>query len=431
MARKKEVVESDNAEIVQVNINPQEKIIQSNRLVEASFSLSTIEIKMMFAIISQLHPYDDVDFQTSEIDVDELADFCNFHSNDRRNQIRLATKKLMEKVIVMPNGYGKSATYSHWVQQCKYLDKEDGSASVVYRIDRDLVPELLQLRAAYTTTKAQLVMLMKSQYSIRFYELFIQYKKIGHRYFSLEQIRELFDLTKKKAYDIFACIRTRIIEPSINEINQVTDLIVEPPEYRKKGHKVVGVYFMFKEKAKQGEPDKALNEAPPPESVDFEWQKLYKKLIDPQIWGINEFMAKKILNHYDHERVKNNILYAEKYLHGKKNHAGWLISCIEKDEFAQEQKRRQEAEKIAREQRERGEQFKAEMDAKFREEDAKKRREEMERESVAENLPWYRKYDGKAVITAYKYYTLDMTEEEFLHNEQDLLASISEEDETE
>ncbi len=86
---------------------------------------------------------------------------------------------------------------------------------------------------------------LSSYYSIRFYELLIQYKSTGERFLTLIKLREAFELTKE--YPRFYDFKKRIISPSVSEINLNTDLFVEW-DVIKKGKVITGLVFKFKEK---------------------------------------------------------------------------------------------------------------------------------------------------------------------------------------
>ena len=81
--------------------------------------------------------------------------------------------------------------------------------------------------------------------------------------FDIETFRRLVGCSESKLYDDFFILRTRIINPSVKEINDITDIKIKP-EYKRKGRKVVGVRFHIKKQQQQ---------IPLPFVVDMEMNK--------------------------------------------------------------------------------------------------------------------------------------------------------------
>jgi plasmid replication initiation protein len=75
---------------------------------------------------------------------------------------------------------------------------------------------------------------------LHFYQLFKQHELIGYREFKLEDFRNIFELKEK--YKVFSNLRVRMIEPSLSEINEKTDLTVSFIPLTK-GKKIVGLRF--------------------------------------------------------------------------------------------------------------------------------------------------------------------------------------------
>ena len=223
---------------VDVAIDEHKSLRQSNRLVEANYTLSLAEMKIMMAIISQLDNNAD-SFEYSRMSVEQLGLFCGFNAKSMYRQIQQATKKLMSRVIVfrLPNG-GEYIT--HWVQSFRY-DKEN--STVTYHLDKELQPELLQLKQAYVSEKnPKMLMKFNSIYAIRLYMMLKQYLRIGQRKFLPEELIAILQLSEGYK-NSFSNLRIRVIEPSLEEINAISDIEVSV-EYIKHGnHKVVGIVF--------------------------------------------------------------------------------------------------------------------------------------------------------------------------------------------
>lgn len=83
---------------------------------------------------------------------------------------------------------------------------------------------------------------MNSPYAIKLYKLLYQYKKISKRVFSVEELKTQFGIKDK--YPNYKNFKQRVLEPSIMQINEKTDLYVNYEE-KKFGRKVDKIIFMF------------------------------------------------------------------------------------------------------------------------------------------------------------------------------------------
>ena len=113
---------------------------------------------------------------------------------------------------------------------------------------------------------------LKSKYSIRLYELLIAWREVG----KMPQI-ELSDFREKLGIDADEYVRMsdfkiRVLEPSIKQINEHTDIIVTY-EQHKKGRTITGFSFRFKQKQQA----KKIETNRDPDTAD-----LFTKMTDAQ-----------------------------------------------------------------------------------------------------------------------------------------------------
>lgn len=289
-------------------------IKQSNRLIMARYKLTLYEQRMIIAICSQLHSIDD--FEPVRVRVADMADFCNFKGKDAYNRVHNTLLRLMRRTlqIMKPDG-----TYyvTHWLQTADYID---GGGIIEYGVDKLLIPDFINLKEAYFSTSAQKMMELKGDYSARLYFMIGKMVKVGEFDLSLNQIKESFELGK--TYDIITNIKKRVIEPSLAEINDKTDLNVTW-NYVKEGRKITKLHIKVEKK------DAKTAELP------SDKQDLYDKLIGER-WGVSPAKAAALLK-YSRVRLERNIRYAYDNRKGKEaNMGGWLVSCIEADHAGQQ-----------------------------------------------------------------------------------------------
>ena len=99
----------------------------------------------------------------------------------------------------------------------------------------------------YTKFKIGIALSLRGAHALHFYELLKQYEAIGCRDLTIADLREKFELKDK--YKLFNNLKIRVIEPSIKEINEHTDLSVSYTQITQ-GRKVIALRFSITNKKK-------------------------------------------------------------------------------------------------------------------------------------------------------------------------------------
>lgn len=410
-----------------MKINKMAKLKQSNCLVEATYKLTLSEQRLIMAIISQINSNSE-NFHIMRFNVVELAKFCNFTRFGTYNRMKNLIDQLMSRTLTLHEKDGDYKT--HWLQSAKYIDR---SGTMICQLDAYLIPHLLQLKSAYLQTNVAPLMTFKKEYSIRLYCILKKMIKVKVFEYKIEHFKDIFALPE--SYRL-RDVKSKILEPALKELNEISDLDISY-KYVKEGREYVKINFDIALKSgsvnaanddisaadeEKGETPRKKTEISQADAVFGEAiQVLYKKMIDPAVWGIKEAVAKKIISKYDEERIKTNILYAEKFSLRKKNLAGWLIHCIDHDEYGNEKQRRQAAAKIEAERRENElaeKEARKKLRAQRQAEENIKREQERVEALRNDSWPWHQYYLGKISVRAARYYLSEKSEEEFLQQEE-------------
>ena len=178
------------------------------------------------------------------------------------NEIKLILKGLRDKSIWITLEDGSETTVG-WLSKV-WTNKKSGKAKV--RLDEDLVPYLFDLREKYLSYGLKNILCMKSQYSIRLYEVLKAYydMKIGqtdHRTrvekgntpksiswtIDLDELKKQLMADGIKSYVNYKDFRKYVLEMAQKEINEMTDInfYFEPVL---KGRKTVKVEFTITSK---------------------------------------------------------------------------------------------------------------------------------------------------------------------------------------
>lgn len=224
----------------------QQSVVKANELIQKSrFSLSLQQQKIVLYLISQIHPEDE-DFKLYEFDIVDFCKVCGIDYESGRNyeSLKDQLKKISDKSlwVTLPNG---QETLLRWIEK-PYIDP--GKGKIAIKLDKDMKPYLLQLKKNFTQYELIYTLHFKSKYTIRLYELIksihFHELEVYTRRYRLEELRKLLDAEKYERYQNF---KQRVLEPSIKEINEYSDKLVE---YRPitEGRKVVGIFFAMRSK---------------------------------------------------------------------------------------------------------------------------------------------------------------------------------------
>ncbi len=219
-------------------------IRKANHLIEASYKLSAIEQKVIAILASAIKP-DDVDFKHYPIKIRDFQDFTGTTSNnyERLEDVILGLKEKNLKIIY-PNDEGKKVILNvSWLSSTRYTE---GSGTIDLCFDPSLKPFFLQLKNRFTNYRLKNVVQLKSQFSIRIYELLKQYEKVGHRLFNISDLRTILGVEEGQ-YKLYADFKRKVILVAQDELAKKTDISFSFEEI-KIGHGIGQVRFYIKSK---------------------------------------------------------------------------------------------------------------------------------------------------------------------------------------
>lgn len=215
-------------------------VTQSNRLIEADYSnakLPARALKIARLIVSKISP-DDKDFRLITVQNRAIKQYLGYKNsvpyNRFNSDLEDICKRLNEQPVKIRTEKGtilNAFFISSWEP-----DLREGTTT--FEISGRLKEYLLELRKNYTSYQLENIPKLNSSYSIRFYELLSQYRKIGKRKFELEDLKKKIGCN----YDLYGHFKKKALEKAYKDLPAYTDIRFEFEEI-KTGRKVSELIF--------------------------------------------------------------------------------------------------------------------------------------------------------------------------------------------
>lgn len=220
-------------------------VCQANSLVGGKQALKLNSAKLIRAAIMQV-VRDDEELKPYIITISELAELLNVPKSNIYRDIDDITDDILNNPVYIREDVGKKVRWIKipWVTRCEY----NSDIGVALKLNDELKPFLINLKDHYTQYTLDSILVMKSVYAIRIYELL--QSEIMTRILpragtdielSVETLKECCGC-ESKAYNTFSNFRNRVIDIAVKEINEKT-LYTLSYDYVKKGKSVIGLIF--------------------------------------------------------------------------------------------------------------------------------------------------------------------------------------------
>jgi plasmid replication initiation protein len=259
-----------------------ELVVKSNRLNTAIQNLSLAEIRLIqLAIIDSREQNKGLSSDTPlRIDAMRYAEVFEVSKQTAYEALIDAEANLFERRFTFMDERALKVK-SRWISQATYIDGE-GAIEVIFT--PAVVNEITRIHGIeqfFTKYTLEQTAQLKSLYAVRLYELLIQWREARKTpLFELETFREQLGLGVND-YKRMSDFKRRVLESSIKEINEKTDIKVSYTQ-EKKSTTIVGFKFVVREKSKPKA--KQVAEA---RDVDNGDMFTIDGLSDKQLWRIS------------------------------------------------------------------------------------------------------------------------------------------------
>ena len=225
-------------------------VVKDNALINASYNLELTEQRLiMLAIINARESGQGITADSKlEIHASDYAKLFNVSIDASYKALREAVNNLFNRQFSYTAEYkrtGKTGIVrSRWVSRIFYVDD---LALLEITFAPDVVPLVTRLEEHFTSYQAKQVAHLTSKYATRLYELLIAWREVGKvPQIEISEFRNRLGLLDDE-YTAMHNFKKRVLEPSIQQINEHTDITVTY-EQHKKGRVISGFSFKLKQK---------------------------------------------------------------------------------------------------------------------------------------------------------------------------------------
>lgn len=220
-------------------------IVHANELVEASYSLSMDELRVI-ALASTKVDSRKKSIGEIRIDISEYKKAYGIRNGHVYSDLRDAVKSIMRKPIRLVEG--NSVRELAWLSANEY--RTDDGSYVVIEFSPKIEPYLFELKERFTAINFEYASKLNTPFSFRLYQWLYRDKKLNKSKrgdtisvdFSVDWMKLKAGLTDSyERWDVFS---DKVIKPAIDKINANTDLsVIWQPI--KTGRKVTAVKFTY------------------------------------------------------------------------------------------------------------------------------------------------------------------------------------------
>ncbi len=231
-------------------------IIKNNFLIETSGKIDFVGLKLFNSLFH--FAYNEIqDKEKHKISFNEIKRYLGYSNQINIKQVRKVLESLLRFII-----------------QWDIFDEETGEETMggsalisSYKMEKGFcefsfsphLRERMIVDTLYTKINLKLQNLFSGKYSLRLYELAKEFYReregVGEtRFITVDKIRKYLGVEDKK-YPEFKILNRKILAPAIQEINEISDVMVEMI-FEKQGTKVIGIKFKIRKNSKESESKK-------------------------------------------------------------------------------------------------------------------------------------------------------------------------------
>lgn len=217
-------------------LNDEFHVTQDNKLITSKYDMTVMEQKMFLIMMSTIKK-DTKEIPSTIFRVSDLAVLLDVGVDVLYRDLPKLCKKIISRTIEIKLDNGDWEMFNI-ISYAKY---HNGKGAIQLDINKKAEPYLLELKELFLSYQLKNVLFLNSKYSIRIFQL--AKSNIYRKTFTIkvDELKDMLKLTQK-SYSLYSNIKLKVLDPSIKEINEKTDIKVQYSEV-KVGRKVDSIKF--------------------------------------------------------------------------------------------------------------------------------------------------------------------------------------------
>lgn len=214
---------------------------QSNKLIEASYRMSVPAKRVMLMLLGQIHPGQQDISGKIRIEAADYAEKTGVSFDKSYTDIKNGCRELMRTIITTKKPQKRTTEECVVVHWMKYHENEGWLEATFTPWIAPFIHHLAKI--GYSTIAIDEALKFKRFYTIRLYELLMQWESTGLRIITLLDLRRAFQI-QPESYPLYKDFRVKVLDPSLKEIEKKTSWRVKYTP-QKTGQKVTSLKFNF------------------------------------------------------------------------------------------------------------------------------------------------------------------------------------------
>lgn len=205
--------------------NEDNKVTVRNDFVKADYpaQMTATDLKLLRLVVAQCRK-SDTEFYEYQFNAVDIADLFGIDKSNLYREAQKSVRRLFKCDLEV--GTKEEYELLHIFKTAKYK-----SGVFTMQLSDEVEKLFLRLKKNFTNIPLLPILAMRSKNSIRIYELICQRFMSHYPYadvamivkITLEELREVTDTTKSKSYDHISHLKSKILAPSIKEIETAAD----------------------------------------------------------------------------------------------------------------------------------------------------------------------------------------------------------------
>lgn len=218
------------------------QVVQSNDLIEATYRMDVRTKRLMLCLLAQIDARKPLP-KLVYLDVNQYMEWTHTDPKTAYRDMKAGAEKLLGTII---KTYDQKTHSGEMCVLADYLRYFDDEARIECSFTTWIAPYIHFLTKNFTRLRLLEATQFRSFYTIRLFELLMQFESTGERYITIDKLRDIFQVTKKQ-YPLFSDFRKRVIEKSVKEINEKSSYNITWKTI-KTGRRITSLSFSFEKK---------------------------------------------------------------------------------------------------------------------------------------------------------------------------------------